>query len=428
LKVVAGRAPAAARGRRLLRPLLLGLCLLAAPAWAAERLEFSAWLAEFGQDALARGISQTTLDAALGDVQPIARVLELDRRQPEFIDTFWNYVDPRIGGRQLKLGKDMLWKHRRLLSRIQRRHGVPPALLVSLWGMETRYGSRPGTFPVPAALATLAHDSRRAAFFREELLNALRILQEGHVAAADMKGSWAGAMGQMQFMPSTFLNHALDGDGDGRKDIWKSLQDALHSGARYLHELGWHGGELWGREVRLPADFDHGLAILDLKKGVNEWAALGVTLADGRALPRSDLAGAILLPQGHAGPAFLVYRNFEVIMAWNRSVNYALSVALLADRLQGLPLPRLGREADNRPLGRDQLVEMQQRLAGRGFPTGDPDGVPGSRTRAAIRAFQRAEGLPADGHACLALLEQLRLADAGDALAAAPISKAEAAP
>lgn len=396
--------------RRALRAGLVIVCLALAPAHAADKPDFASWLADFRQEALAQGISPATLDAALDQAQPIAKVLELDQRQPEFVDTFWNYLDARINARQLKQGRDKLWAHRKLLNPIQRRHGVPASLLVAIWGLETKYGAHMGGFPIPAALATLAHDGRRAGFFRAELLNALRIIQEDHISAAGMKGSWAGAMGQMQFMPSTFLGHAADADGDGRKDIWRSLPDALDSGARYLSSLGWRKDELWGRQVRLPEGFDYGQAMLALKKPVSEWAALGVTLPDGKPLPRSDLPGAILLPQGYAGPAFLVYRNFEVIMAWNRSVNYALSVALLADQLQGQAPPRLGRDADNRRLSRDQVVQMQHLLAGRGFQTGDPDGVPGSRTREAIRAYQQSAGLPVDGYASATLLEQLRQA------------------
>jgi len=404
------------------RAALLCLCLAALPAWAGDKPEFSVWLAAFRQEALARGIEPSTLDAALNAVHPLPKVLELDQRQPEFVDTFWNYLDARITPRQLRLGRDKLWIHRKLLAQIQHRHDVPPALLVALWGAETRFGAHTGGFPVPAALATLAHNGRRAAFFREELLNALRILQDGHVAAADMKGSWAGAMGQMQFMPSTFIDNAVDADGDGRKDIWRSLPDALDSGAHYLSRLGWRGDELWGREVRLPEGFDHSQALLTLKKPVNDWAALGVTLADGKPLPRSELPGAVLLPQGHAGPAFLVYRNFEVLMAWNRSINYALSVALLADRLRGQEGPRLGRGADNRRLSREQVMEMQRLLAARGFESGDPDGVPGSRTREAVRAFQKSAGLPVDGYASATLLEQLRQEGARHAQAAPSVN------
>ena len=387
---------------------LLALALLATPAQAGDKQDFSAWLAAFRAEALSKGLSASTLDGALADVRPIPKVLELDQRQPEFVDTFWNYLDARLGGRQVQAGKDRLWLKRKLLYPIQYRHGVPAALLVALWGMETKYGGFTGGFPVPAALATLAYDSRRAGFFREELLNALRILQEGHVLAKDMKGSWAGAMGQMQFMPSTFLANAVDADGDGRKDIWRSLPDALESGAEYLAHLGWQSDELWGREVLLPEGFDYAQATLGNKLPVNQWAALGVTLADGKSLPKSDLPGAILLPQGYAGPAFLVYRNFEVVMGWNRSINYALAALILADRLQGLPPPRLGRDADNRRLSREQVADMQRLLSARGFVTGDPDGVPGSRTREAIRAYQKSAGLPVDGFASATLLEELR--------------------
>ena len=389
---------------------LAGSIWAAGPAHAlsAQPEDFSSWLDQFRQEAMTKGISRATLDAALGDVQPIARVLELDQRQPEFVDTFWNYLDQRINPKQVRLGKDKLWLNRKLLAQVQKRHGVPAPVLVSLWGMETKYGNFTGGFSTPAALATLAHDGRRASFFRGELIDALRILQEGHIDPGHMRGSWAGAMGQMQFMPSTFLGYAVDADGDGRKDIWRSLPDALDSGAQFLSQLGWRNGELWGREVRLPQGFDYDQAALNKKRSVNEWAELGVTLADGRSLPKSDMPGAILLPQGYAGPAFLVYRNFEVIMAWNRSINYALAVLLMADRLQGQPAPRLGRNADNRRLSRDQVIEMQQLLSGRGFTTGDPDGVPGSRTREAIRAYQKSAALPADGHASATLLEQLR--------------------
>ncbi len=384
------------------------LALLAATARADLDADFSAWLQELSREAQARGISAATFEAALGDAQPIPRVLELDRRQPEFAQTFWNYLDARLTDKQIRQGRDMLWTHRKLLARIRDRHGIPPALLVALWGMETRYGAHTGGFPIPAALATLAHDGRRAAFFREELLNALRIIEDGHIAAADMKGSWAGAMGQMQFMPSTFLAYAVDADGDGRKDLWGSLPDAFASAAAYLSALGWRADELWGREVRLPAGFDHALAHPENKLPVRRWAALGVTTAEGKPLPRSDMAGAILLPQGHAGPAFLVYRNFEVILAWNRSVHYALSVTLLADRLRGSESPLLGRDADNRTLSRKDILELQDLLLRLGHELGDPDGVAGRRTRDAVRRFQKDAGLPVDGFVSHSLLERLR--------------------
>lgn len=378
------------------------------PAPAAP--DFSVWLDQFRQEALAAGISQTTLDAALGGIQPLPEVLALDQRQPEFFDTFLNYLDKRVSPRRLEQGWAVLIEHQALLDAVQARYGVPASVLVAFWGLETNYGGYLGNHLVPAALATLAFDPRRSGFFRGELLQSLRIIEVGHVAAADMKGSWAGAMGQVQFMPSTYLRHAVDGDGDGRKDLWASLPDALNSAANYLRELGWRPGELWGREVRLPEGFDWELARPGVKKRVDEWAALGVLRADGSTLPDSDMLGAIVLPQGHAGPAFLVYRNFEVIMGWNRSLKYALAVGHLSDRLLGLPPLQGGLDADNRPMTREQVMELQQLLTTRGFDVGEPDGVAGPRTRQAIRAWQKTAGLPVDGFASPGMLELLRAA------------------
>lgn len=393
----------------------------AVPAPASE---FKAWLDGLRQEARARGVSQATLDAALGRVEPIARVLELDQRQPEFTDTFLNYLDRRVTEAQVAEGRRLMRKHARLLSRVARQYGVPANVLVAFWGLETRYGRFLGTFPVPAALATLAHDSRRAAFFRGQLLDALDILQAGNVAPEAMVGSWAGAMGHMQFMPSTYRAYAVDGDGDGRKDIWNSLPDAFASAANYLNELGWRGGEIWGREVALPKDFDWNLAGGSERKTVAAWRALGVTQADGAPLPNVvSVTGAILLPQGHRGPAFLVYRNFDAILTWNRAVNYALAVGLLADRLAGLPPLRNGRGADNRPIPLEAARDMQERLTRLGLYAGRVDGVLGSGTRAAIRDYQRQAGLPADATPSMELLEHLRqamvAADAGR-LAATP--------
>lgn len=403
----------------------LSACDIAAPALANEPGStesntasvdsgFARWLADFKQQAIANGYNQQTLDAALADdLQPIARILELDQRQPEFVNTFWNYLDRAVDENRLALGREKLREHKDLLSVVQTRYGIPAAVIVAFWGLETQYGRVTGSFPTPAALATLAYDNRRSAFFRSELLHALTILEQQHLPAAEMKGSWAGAMGQMQFMPSTFLRYAVDADGDGRKDIWQSLPDAFHSGANYLQHSGWKSNEIWGREVQLPEGFNHDEARLDLKKPLRYWANLGVRQADGKPLPlpRSfEMSGAIILPQGHAGPAFLVYRNFDVIMQWNRSINYALTVGHMADRLNGQPPLLLGRNADNRRLTRDQFMQIQQQLNQMGFDTGGIDGVPGAKTRQAIRAYQKAAGLPVDGHASAGFLEHLQRA------------------
>ncbi len=394
-------------------PLLAALlCALALSgplrAQEAPRPDFQSWLEGVRAEALARGISRPTLEAALAGIQPIERVIELDRQQPEFVDTFWNYLDRRVTPQRVGRGAALLEEHQALLGQLERRHGVPARLLVAFWGLETNYGRTLGSHPVPAALATLAYDGRRSAFFRRELLEALAILEAGHVAPQAMVGSWAGAMGQMQFMPSTFRAYAIDADGDGKKDLWGTLPDAFASAANYLAQAGWQPGETWGREVRLPADFSWQLAHLGVKKPIAAWAAMGVTRADGSPLPSADMAGAILLPQGHAGPAFMVYRNFEIILAWNRSVSYALAVGHLADRIAGLPPLANGREADNRRLSREQILELQQRLVALGFDLGEADGVLGSRTKAAIRTYQKSAGLPADGYPSVTLLEQLQ--------------------
>lgn len=379
----------------------------ALPDAATRAADFLAWREQLRLDALSRGISQHTFDLALAEFQPIQRVIELDQRQPEFVDTFWNYLDRRVDARRLVQAHAHLREQRPLLKQVQSRYGIPPQLLVAFWGMETNFGKTTGSYPVPHALATLAWDNRRSAFFRNELLNALSILEQEHVALGDMKGSWAGAMGQMQFMPSTFLSYGVDGDGDGRKDLWQSLPDAFHSAANYLRQIGWRSDEIWGREVMLPANFDYEAARLDIRKPLRDWSKLGVRQADGKPLAKTAINGAIVLPQGHDGPAFLVYRNFDVIMQWNRSINYALAIGHLADRLNGTGPIKLGRNADNRRLTRDQLMEIQSLLGNLGFDPGDIDGVPGSKTRLAIRAYQKSAGLPVDGHASASLLEYM---------------------
>lgn len=375
---------------------------------AQQTDRFRSWLAEFRREAAARGISQATLDSALADLQPLNQVLELDRRQPEFVDTFWNYLNTRVSPVRVASGRELLGWQQGLLSEVERRYAIPPRFLVALWGLESNYGSHLGQTPIVAALATLAFDTRRADFFRGELLAALRIIDQGHATPATLLGSWAGAMGHMQFIPSTFLRHAVDADGDGRKDLWASLPDAMHSAANYLRKAGWRTAEGWGQEVLLPPGFDLRQATLSNKRSLREWSALGVARADGGPLPDCDLRGAVILPQGHRGPAFLVQHNFEVILDWNRSVNYALAVGHLADRLLGEPPLRTGAGADNRRLNREQAVQIQRALAALGYDPGAADGVPGSRTRAAIRTFQADQGLPADGHPSVDLLERLQ--------------------
>ena len=373
---------------------------------------FETWLADLATEAESRGISAATLEAALAGVEPIPRVIELDRQQPEFTQTFWRYLDTRVSEKRIQEGGALLKKHRDLLNKIEARYGVQGRFLVAFWGLETNFGQFLGGFPVIDALATLAFDERRSAFFRAELFDALTVLEGGHIARENMVGSWAGAMGQPQFMPSTFARHAVDEDGDGRKDIWGTLPDVFGSAANYLSSSGWDNDYTWGREVRLPEDFDLDLADLRLKKPLAEWQSIGVRRIDGRDLPNAQIEGAVILPAGIRGPAFLVYGNFDAIMNWNRSLLYAISVGHLADRLIGIGALQSPRRAEE-PLSRDDVTALQAGLNALGFDTGEPDGQAGPRTRAAVKAFQKEANLPADGYPNRAVLDAVQTEVAG---------------
>jgi membrane-bound lytic murein transglycosylase B len=377
-----------------------------------DRADFQRWLITLRQDAVADGISPATVQVALGSVQPVPRVLELDRRQPEFSRTFGSYLSGAVSERRVRDGQAMLVRHRALLEHVAQKYGVQPRFLVAFWGLETNYGSNFGGFSVVEALATLAYDPRRATFFRRELMNALHIIDQGHIAANAMVGSWAGAMGNLQFMPSTFRAHAVDEDADGHADIWGSLPDTFASAAKYLADEGWQGDQTWGREVTLPAGFDYIQADLTIRKPLSAWAALGVRAADGSPLPQVDgMDGSIVIPAGAQGPAFIVYQNFRTTMVWNRSISYALAIGYLADRLEGAPplvhMPSTSEE----PLRRADVMEMQERLNSLGFSVGTADGMAGSRTRAAIRDFQQARGLIPDAYPSHTVLAALRSAE-----------------
>lgn len=313
-------------------PILLTLAL---PAAAAESGAFEAWLAALRTEASGRGISAPVLDAALAEVEPIPRVLELDRKQPEFTLSFEEYLERVVPDRRARQGRRLLTQHRDLLKSVADRYHVQPRFIVALWGVETDFGRLTGGFPVVGALATLAWEGRRRAFFRGELLDALQILEEGHVTPAAMQGSWAGAMGQPQFMPSSFRRFAEDFDGDGRRDIWGTRADVFASAANYLARSGWRDDQTWGREVRLPRGFDRSLLGLETEKRLSEWQALGVRRADGRDLPARDLPASLVQPGGDSGPVYAVYDNYRVLMRWNRSTYFATAVGVLSDRIGG---------------------------------------------------------------------------------------------
>lgn len=373
----------------------------------AEEASFAQWLQGFRGDALKRGVSAATFDKALGAAQPVARVVELDRKQPEFTTTFQSYLSKMVTNDRVEKGRKMLAQHKALLDHVAARHGVQPRFLVAFWGLETNFGATLGGFRTAEALATLAWDRRRPDFFREQLLALLTLMQKGDVAF-DARGSWAGAMGHCQFMPTTYRDFAVDFDGDGRRDLWRSLPDVFASAAHYLGRTGWNPDQTWGREVLLPAGFDWELADGKTLGSLADWQALGVRANDGKNLPARNLEAALVLPSGHRGPAFLVYGNFKAIMTWNRSVFYAVAVGHLADRLAGgggLSTPPNPRDL---PLSYQEVVEIQQRLAALGHDIGEFDGVIGAKSRVAVKAFQRSLGLPPDGHADKDMLERLR--------------------
>ncbi len=377
--------------------------------YAEPEQDFHTWLAELRAEAVRRGISAATIEAAFALApEPLPRVIELDRSQPEFVQTFSGYMNNALSTTRIRRGQELMAEHRELFNEVQAKYGVQPHYLTSFWGLESNFGRNTGGFSALNALATLAWDPRRAQMFRDQFLTALRIIDEGHITAEGMTGSWAGAMGQLQFMPDTFEAYAVDGDGDGKIDIWGSLPDVLHSAANYLSQAGWKGDERWGREVVLPAGFDFALAGMDVRKSVSEWNALGIKRADGSPLGNADIEGSIIAPAGANGPAFLAYNNFRTTMVWNRSINYAVAVGHLADRIIGEgPIQHMPVN-EERPLTREQVWEMQTLLNGLGFDAGTPDGSVGSKTREAVRAYQISKNLPPDSYVSFDLLTAMR--------------------
>lgn len=389
---------------------MLALAAVVMPSTGVGAAEpFEDWLKGFRGEAANAGIADSVLDTALGSVQPIPRVLELDRRQPEFMLTLWRYMEIYVPDRRVEQGKELLKKHAKLLAEVEKKYGVPPRFLVAFWGVETDFGRNFGAFHMLSAVATLAHDARRRDFFKTQFMSAIRLVGMGDVPV-EVKSSWAGAMGNMQFIPTTFEAYAVDYDGDGRRDLWNSLPDAFASASNYLKSVGWDPDYTWGREVQLPKGFDLSLAGLQERKKIADWQKLGVRKVGGGNLPGADIEASLLLPAGAAGPVFLVYNNFRTIMRWNTSQLYAIAVGHLADRFIGLPRLSVEKPADAQMLRYADIEEMQRLLTKIGFDTGGIDGRAGPMTRAAIRNFQKSVNLPADAHPTFGLLERLRAA------------------
>jgi len=374
-------------------------CVLSCSKMAvAQDAEFAQCISELQHRARSEELSARVVDEVLVNLKQQQRVLELDRSQPEFTQTFANYFHHRVTPERIERGQQLLNLYDTFLTGLTGNYGVPGRYLVAFWGLETNFGGYLGKMPTLDCLATLACDERRSEFFTDELMQALALLERESLSPAEMRGSWAGAMGHTQFMPSAYTLYATDGDGDGRVNLWRSERDALASGANYLENLGWQKGERWGREVLLPKNFPYAETGLSNSQPVAYWKDLGVSFANGATIPNIDMAASVLVPAGHSGPAFLVYPNFHVILQWNRSEYYALAVGLMADRLIGAgPLVR-SPSTDEAALSRDAVENMQRQLNHLGFNAGEVDGFLGSMTQSALREFQASNGMIADGY------------------------------
>lgn len=369
---------------------------------------FGAWVAGFRGQALAQGIRPEVFDAAFRGVRPDPEVIRRDRNQSEFTKALWDYLDSAVSDERVRNGRDALRRHGPLLEAIEQRWSVEKEVVAAVWGLESAYGTFRGDMDVIQSLATLAHDSRRGRFFETQLLAALAIIEAGDVHPRAMTGSWAGAMGHTQFMPTSYLDYAVDADGDGRRDIWADdPTDALASTAAYLARFGWTRGQPWGVEVVLPRGFDYAQARRDLRLMPSEWARAGVVGVDGRPVPDHGRA-SVLLPAGAQGAAFLVFDNFGVIERYNTADAYVIGVGHLADRLRGAGPIRSGWPRGDRALTLPERQELQSRLTAAGFDTRGVDGKIGPRTIEAVRAYQLALGLAPDGYASLEVLRRLR--------------------
>lgn len=389
----------------------MAACVMALGVGAAALAQdepFGVYVADFKDRAEAKGYDRALLDDTLSFAQPASSIIELDRNQSEFVKAIWDYLDSAVSESRIENGALELAEHAEIFAALEERFGVERSYLAAIWALESAYGAVIGDTDVPLALATLAWEGRRRAFFEKELYAVLDILGDGEADRGDLIGGWAGAMGQTQFMPTTYRAYAVDFDGDGRKDVWADTGDALASAARYLSDMGWRSGEPWGVEVTLRDGFDYAMAD-GREKAVGGWAVKGVVRADREPWSADEQfrQAALLLPAGANGPAFLVFKNFYVFKRYNAATSYALAAGLLGDTLAGKP----GLIADwpraERPLSRNQAKALQRALTDLGYSTGGVDGLIGRNSRAALRAWQTDRGLPADAFATTGVLEAL---------------------
>ncbi len=375
---------------------------------ASANKAFDRWISGFRGRAAQQGIRTGVFDRAFRGVQYNTSVIQKDRNQSEFTRQIWDYLDSAASPVRVKNGQAALRKHRRTLARIEQKYGVEKEVVAAVWGLESAYGERRGQIPLIEALATLSFDGRRGKFFESQLIAALKIVQAGDVSPADMKGSWAGAMGHTQFIPTSYLAYAVDFTGDGNRDIWSDdPSDALASTAAYLKRFGWTKGQPWGVEVRLPRGFNHSTASRKNMKSPAQWAAQGVVGLDGKPVPNYGKA-SILLPAGAEGAAFMIFDNFAVIERYNKADAYVIGVGHLSDRLKGGPEIQASWPRGYKPLSFDQKMEMQQRLQRKGFGIEKIDGIIGPNTVEAIRSFQKSVGATPDGFPSQELLVMLK--------------------
>jgi len=385
--------------------LAAALACASAPAFSAE---FGPCLSTLRSEALGRGITAQTFDTAMKGVEPDPTVIESMDTQPEFKTPIWDYLAVLVDDQRIADGRENLERWKQVLEQAETRFGVDRHVIVAVWGVESDFGKQAGGRPLVRSLATGACSGRRQKFFTDELMATLRIIQSGDMPAELLRGSWAGAFGQTQFMPTTYQRLAIDFDGDGKRDIVGSVPDALGSTANFLAKAGWTKGQPWGYEVRLPAGYS-GASGRGNRQSVSQWSSLGITTIDGQPLTGSTPA-ALLLPSGAKGPAFIVFGNFNAIYSYNAAESYALAISHLSDRLRGGSAFRTPWPTDDTGLSRAQRKELQVRLGERGFDIGTPDGAIGPRTRAAIRSFQASVGMTGDGRAGSRVFEALKTA------------------
>ncbi len=369
--------------------------------------DFGRWLEGFKKDATAQGISAGTWSAAAPYLTLDQNIIWTDRGQRFFGQSFLDFSDKLASRNRIQNGLAHIAKHKALFARAEKEFGVPAPVITAFWALESDFGSGMGNKPVLRSLATLAYDCRRSEMFRGELLAALKIVERGDLRPDEMIGSWAGELGQTQFLPSHYLNHAVDWDGDGRRNLLRSPADVIGSTAAFLKSLGWEGGQPWLQEVRVPVSLAWDQADLAVQQPRSQWAKWGVTAAEGKPLDGDQTAASLVLPMGRNGPAFLAYGNFQAYLKWNQSLNYAVTAAYLATRIGGAPAMSRGR-GPIPTLVHNQIVELQSLLNKRGFPAGEPDGKLGAGSRAAIKAAQMKFGLPADSYPTAELIEKLR--------------------